>query len=52
MADVKKAVQSANDAKLWAIGTKTEKPEGSSKYWAEEAKNAVQTPDATETVKG
>ena len=52
MADVKKAVQSANDAKLWAIGTKTEKPEGSSKYWAEQAKNAVQTPDASETVKG
>ena len=52
MADVKNAVQSANDAKLWAIGTKTEKPEGSSKYWAEQAKNAVQTPDATETVKG
>ena len=52
MADVKNAVQSANDAKLWAIGTKTEKPEGSSKYWAEQAKNAIQTPDATETVKG
>ena len=52
MADVKKAVQSANDAKLWAVGTKTEKPEGSSKYWAEQAKNAVQTPDASETVKG
>ena len=52
MADVKKAVQSANDAKLWAIGTIEERPEGSSKYWAEEAKNAVQTPDATETVKG
>lgn len=52
MADVKNAVQSANDAKLWAVGTKTEKPEGSSKYWAEEAKNAVQTPDASETVKG
>ena len=52
MADVKKAVQSANDAKLWAVGTKTEKPEGSSKYWAEQAKNVVQTPDASETVKG
>lgn len=52
MADVKKAVQSANDAKLWAVGTKTEKPEGSSKYWAEEAKNAVQVYDASETVKG
>ena len=52
MADVKKAVQSANDAKLWAVGTKTEKPEGSSKYWAEQAKNTVQLPDATETVKG
>ena len=52
MPDVKNAVQSANDAKLWAVGTKTEKPEGSSKYWAEQAKNAVQTPDATETVKG
>ena len=52
MADVKNAVQSANDAKLWAVGTITEKPEGSSKYWAEQAKNAVQTPDATETVKG
>lgn len=52
MADVKNAVQSANDAKLWAVGTKTEKPEGSSKYWAEEAKNAAQVYDATETVKG
>ena len=52
MSDVKSAVQSANDAKLWAVGTITEKPEGSSKYWAEQAKNAVQTPDATETVKG
>ena len=52
MADVKNAVQSANDAKLWAVGTITEKPEGSSKYWAEQAKNVVQTPDATETVKG
>lgn len=52
MADVKNAVQSANDAKLWAVGTKTEKPEGSSKYWAEQAKNAVQISDATETVKG
>lgn len=52
MADVRKAVQSANDAKLWAVGTITEKPEGSSKYWAEQAKNAVKTPDATETVKG
>ena len=52
MADVKNAVQSANDAKLWAVGTKTEKPEGSSKYWAEQAKNIVQIPDATETVKG
>ena len=47
-----KAVQSANDAKLWAVGTITEKPEGSSKYWAEQAKNALKTPDATETVKG
>ena len=52
MADVKKAVQSANDAKLWAVGTKTEKPEGSSKYWAEQAKQAAQVYDATETVKG
>lgn len=52
MADVKNAVQSANDAKLWAVGTIAEKPEGSSKYWAEQAKNAVQTPDASETVKG
>lgn len=52
MADVKNAVQSANDAKLWAVGTITEKPEGSSKYWAEEAKNAAQVYDATETVKG
>ena len=52
MADVKNAVQSANDAELWAVGTIAEKPEGSSKYWAEQAKNAVQTPDASETVKG
>lgn len=52
IADVKNAVQSANDAELWAVGTITEKPEGSSKYWAEEAKNAAQVYDATETVKG
>ena len=52
MADVKKAVQSANDAKLWAVGTITEKPEGSSKYWAEQAKQTAQVYDATETVKG
>ena len=39
-------------AKLWAVGTITEKPEGSSKYWAEQAKNVAQTLDATETVKG
>nr|DAH99323.1 MAG TPA: short tail fiber protein [Caudoviricetes sp.] len=52
MADVKAAVQSANDAKLWAIGTITEKPEGSSKYWAEQAQQAAQVYDASETVKG
>ena len=52
MADVKNAVQSANDAKLWAVGTITEKPEGSSKYWAEQAQQAAQVYDATETVKG
>lgn len=52
MVDVKAAVQSANDAKLWAIGTITEKPEGSSKYWAEQAQQAAQVYDASETVKG
>ena len=52
MTDVKNAVQSANDAKLWAVGTKTEKPEGSSKYWAEQAQQAAQVYDASETVKG
>lgn len=52
MADVKAAVQSANDAKLWAVGTITEKPEGSSKYWAEQAQQAAQVYDASETVKG
>ncbi len=52
MADVKNAVQSANDAKLWAVGTITEKPEGSSKYWAEQAQQAAQIYDASETVKG
>ena len=52
MADVKNAVQSANDAKLWAVGTITEKPEGSSKYWAEQAQQAAQVYDASETVKG
>ena len=52
MADVKEAVQSANDAKLWAVGTKTEKPEGSSKYWAEQAQQAAQVYDATEMKKG
>ena len=46
------ASAAANDAKLWAVGTKTEKPEGSSKYWAEQAKNVAQIPDTTETVKG
>lgn len=52
MADVKNAVQSANDAKLWAVGTISEKPEGSSKYWAEQAQQAAQVYDASETVKG
>lgn len=52
MVDVKNAVQSANDAKLWAVGTITEKPEGSSKYWAEQAQQAAQVYDASETVKG
>ncbi len=52
MADVKNAVQSANDAKLWAVGTIAEKPEGSSKYWAEQAQQAAQVYDASETVKG
>ena len=52
MADVKKAVQSANDAKLWAVGTIAEKPEGSSKYWAEQAQQTAQVYDASETVKG
>lgn len=52
MADVKNAVQSANDAKLWAVGTITEKTEGSSKYWAEQAQQAAQVYDASETVKG
>lgn len=52
MVDVKAAVQSANDAKLWAVGTITEKPEGSSKYWAEQAQQAAQVYDASETVKG
>ena len=46
------ASAAAVDAKLWAVGTKTEKPEGSSKYWAEQAKNTVKPTDATETVKG
>ena len=41
-----------NDAKLWAVGTITEKPEGSSKYWAEQAQQTAQVYDATETVKG
>ena len=52
MADVKNAVQSANDAKLWAVGTIAEKPEGSSKYWAEQAKSVAQISDASESVKG
>lgn len=52
MADVKNAVQSANDAELWAVGTIAEKPEGSSKYWAEQAEQAAQVYDATETIKG
>lgn len=52
MADVKNAVQSANDAKLWAVGTIAEKPEGSSKYWAEQAQQTAQVYDASETVKG
>lgn len=52
MADIKNAVQSANDAKLWAVGTIAEKPEGSSKYWAKQAQQAAQVYDASETVKG
>lgn len=52
MTDVKNAVQSANDAKLWAVGTIAEQPEGSSKYWAEQAQQAAQVYDASETVKG
>ena len=52
MTDVKDAVQSANDAKLWAVGTITEKPEGSSKYWAEQSKSTAQISDASESVKG
>lgn len=52
MADVKNAVQSAADAQKWAIGTIDERPEGSSKYWAEQAKSVAQISDASESVKG
>lgn len=44
--------QYTNDAKLWAVGTITEKPEGSSKYWAEQAQQTAQVYNASETVKG
>ena len=52
MIDVKNAVQSAADAQKWAIGTVAERPEGSSKYWAEQAKSVAQISDASESVKG
>lgn len=59
IADVKAAVQSAadaleskNEAKIWAVGTLPERPEGSAKYWAEQAQSVVQIDDATETKKG
>ncbi len=52
MADVKAAVKSASDAKKWAIGTIAEQPDGSAKYWAEQAQSVVQIADASETAKG
>ena len=32
---------SAENARKWAVGTKKEQPEGSSKYWAQEAANSA-----------
>lgn len=52
MADVKAAVKSASDAKKWAVGTIAEQPDGSAKYWAEQAQAVVQIADASETAKG
>lgn len=52
MADVKAAVKSASDAKKWAVGTIAEQPDGSAKYWAEQAQSVVQIADASETAKG
>lgn len=50
--DVKEAVASAEEARKWAVGTITEQPEGSSKYWAEQAKAIVNIDEATETTAG
>ena len=52
MADVKSAVKSASDAKKWAVGTIAEQPDGSAKYWAEQAQSVTQVADASETAKG
>lgn len=52
MDDVKAAVKSAGDAKKWAVGTIAEQPDGSAKYWAEQAQSVVQIADASETAKG
>ncbi len=52
MADVKAAVKSASDAKKWAVGTIAEQPDGSAKYWAEQAQSVTQVADASETAKG
>lgn len=52
MADVKAAVKSASDARKWAIGTIAEQPDGSAKYWAEQAQSVTQVADASETTKG
>lgn len=37
---------SAENARKWAVGTKKEQPEGSSKYWAEEAAKSAASVDA------
>jgi len=52
MQDVKDAVVSAGLAKSWAIDNIDNRPEGSSKYWAQQAQAAAQIGDATEEQKG
>lgn len=42
---------SAENARKWAVGTKKEQPEGSSRYWAEEAAKSAASVDANKIKK-